>query len=108
MKVAPFKEESRRDVLDRLKRGKLTEAQKSELSETCWTALTRQYIGYLKYAQGKMLLEIQAGERKPDKEGREQMVEMATRLFAQHLLSETSASLESISEVIGEIKKRIA
>jgi hypothetical protein len=101
--AAPFPEAEREALLNQY--DQLSDEQKLRLSNAAWTALSAMYFGRLKYETDKLLLEIQDGKRKFDKN---EFVEIETKLtheFAQKLqAAETQESLEEVRKNLEQFK----
>ena len=101
IKIAPFKQEARQDLLARL--DKLSEEQKTTLSDTCWTVLSQMYYAKLRYEQEMLMLEIQEGKRKFNKKDFEEVEKKVTEEFVQKL--KAAQTRESVEEIREELKK---
>ena len=99
--AAPFEPETRQKLLASLE--KFSEAEKFELSQGCWTALSNEYFSKLAYERDKLLLEIRERRRKFNKQD---FIDLQKKLDEDYAKKLESAQGEgSIEEVRQQLKK---
>lgn len=105
LKAAPFPEKNRQKLLANM--DKLTDDQKLRLSTTAWTALSQMYFAKLKYEQEKLMLEIQEGKRKFNKNDFDEIKKKVSTEFAKKLQSaETEEEIEGVRSKLKQFLKR--
>lgn len=96
-KVAPFDEETRKTVLDKLAKNELSDSQKLQFSSLCWEMIAKLYETELALKIQDMMREVAEGTKTYTKSDyKEEEVRLVHR-FATEL--EAANSQESLEEV---------
>lgn len=101
IEITPFDTQTRSQLLEKL--DTLSEDQKYRLSSTCWTSLAIKFQAQFKARTGKLLLEIQQGVKKYNKEDFQKIENDLYQEFAGLLQSAQSG--EEMQGVREELNK---
>ena len=102
VKVAPFDEKTRGDILSKIEKNELDESQKLQMTSLCWDMITMLYETQLQIIYDAMLLEETEGKKTYSQND---FIEQRLKL-----MNEIAVQFEAVSkeEAITEVKKQLA
>lgn len=107
LKAAPMKEETRQKLLAGL--ATMSEAQKEELSATCWTVLSQLYFAKLKYEIEKYQLEVSQGKKEYKVADLAEIEKKLTQEYTQKFKSaEGEVDIETVRQELQKYQKPAA
>lgn len=95
--VAPFSEEKRKEILDKLEKNELSDDQKYQFSSLCWDMILQLYQYELQLKVESMLKEIAEGTKNYSKNDfQEEKAKLIYRLSTELNSAESEEALEEV------------